>query len=121
MKRFAIFFLACSLLGCWPRAVEEAAHATNTIDEQVAAAYTTHADVCREASSDWAEYDACMAPWNKASAQVGRLREVTLALDLAKGRKAQRAAACEWFKVVQTLPDVPAVVVAKRSKWRRKC
>jgi len=65
----------------------------------------------------WDAWDECAAVGGK----VGRLRAVTLALDLAKGHKAQRAAACEWFKVVQSLPDVPAVVVAKRSKWRRKC
>jgi hypothetical protein len=91
------------------------------IDEQISVAYADAAGECLEASSGWAQYDECMAPWNKAGAQVGRLREVTLALDVVKGRKAQRAAACEWFKVVQTLPDVPAVVVAKQSKWGRKC
>ena len=122
MARFTLLlFVAFFVSACWPRAVEEAAHATVLIDEQVAAAYATHAKVCLEDSADWAEYDACMEPWNKAGAQVGRLREVTLALDLAHTRKARRAAACEWFKVVHTLPDVPAVVVAKRSKWGRKC
>lgn len=109
------------IAGCWPRAVETAAQATVLIDEQVAAAYTVHSLECRAVSADWDEYDSCIEPWNKAAAQVGRLREVTYSLDVVKGRKAQSIAACEWFKVVQTLPDVPAVVVAKQSKWGRKC
>lgn len=122
MARFiSLLLLVFFASGCWEHAVEEAAHATALIDEQVAAAYATHAKVCLEASTDWAEYDACMEPWNMAGAQVGRLREVTLSLDTARGRKARKAAACEWFQVVHTLPDVPAVVVAKQHKWSRRC
>ena len=83
------------------------------IDEQVAVWVTD----CMDDAQNWDEWDECAA----VGAKVGRLREVTLSLDVAKGRKARKAAACEWFKAVQVLPDVPAVAVAKRSRWRRKC
>jgi hypothetical protein len=106
---------ACLILcsACWSREVEQAAHATNAIDEQVAVWVTE----CTDAATNWDEHDECI----RVGAYVGRLRQATLALDAARGRQARRAAACQWFQIVHTLPDVPAVVVAKRSKWRRKC
>jgi len=100
-------------MGCWDRAVEGAAQATVLIDEQVAVWVTD----CMDAATGWDEWDECAAVGGK----VARLREVTLSLDVTNGRKARKAAACEWFRTVHTLPDVPAVVVAKRSKWGRKC
>ena len=111
MTRYVIFFVSLLfLMGCWDRAVEGAAQATVLIDEQVAVWVTD----CMDAATGW---DECAAVGGK----VARLREVTLSLDVTNGRKARKAAACEWFRVVQTLPDVPAVVVAKQSKWGRKC
>jgi hypothetical protein len=108
-----LLFVLCFASGCWDRAVEDAAQATVLIDEQVAVWVTD----CMDAATGWEEWDECAAVGGK----VGRLREVTLSLDVTNGRKARKAAACQWFTIVQTLPDVPAVVVAKRSKWRRKC
>lgn len=111
MRVFAAFLILCS--ACWPAAREQAAHATVLIDEQVAVWVTE----CMDAATNWDEHDEC----TKVGAHVGRLRQATLSLDTAKGRKARRAAACEWFRALDPLPDVPAVRVAKRSKWRRKC
>lgn len=114
MARFiSVLSLLFFVSGCWPSAVEEAAHATALIDEQVAVWVTA----CTDAAKNWDEWDECV----KVGAYVGRLRQAALSLDVAQGRKARKDAACQWFKALAPLPGVPAVQVARKSKWRRKC
>jgi len=115
---FVLFFAS----GCWDRAVEEAAHTTNLIDEQFAALYVEQNDTCVRESADWSEYDVCITPWKHEAAKVARLREVTLSLDVVQGRAARKVAACQWLQAVHNVhPDIPARAVALASKWRRKC
>jgi hypothetical protein len=111
------------MLGCWASEVDRASRTTVLIDEQFASLYTHVNDICVQRSADWAAYDECIDPWKKEAANVARLREVTLALDIAKGRKARKAAACEWFRAVEnTHRSLPARTVALQAvKWRRKC
>jgi len=122
MKRFAIFFFLCSLVGCWASAVDRAANVTLLIDQQFATLYSDASGACVNNSANWDEYDVCMDPWKRDAADIARLREVTLNLDVAHGRVARKAAACSWFKAVKaTHPAIPARTVALNSKWRTKC
>lgn len=122
MTRFAIFFLASLMCGCWAAEVDRAARTTQLIDDQFAVMYTKANDMCVATHDTWEGYDACMDPWKKDAATIARLREVTLTLDVAKGRKAKKAAACLWFKTVaQTHLLIPARQVALKSSWRHSC
>ena len=113
MTRCVLFLLASLLLGCWASEVDRAARATVLIDEQVAVWVTE----CMDDATGWEEWDECAA----VGGHVGRLRETALSLDVAKGRTGKKTAACEWFRALDPLPAVPAVVVARQSKWKRKC
>jgi hypothetical protein len=122
MKRFAILFCLCSLVGCWRGAVDQAARSTALVDEQFAVVFEDEASECLESSASWETFDRCMEPWLREAADVARLRELTLSLDVAKGRRARRAAVCAWFKGMENIyPGLPARQVALASKWRRKC
>lgn len=122
MARFtSLLFVLFFASACWATEVDKAAQATQLIDEQFAALYTEVAAICTRKSADWAEYDTCIEPWNREAANVARLREVTLSLDVVHGRAAKKAAACEWFQAVHNVYNVPARRVALASKWRRKC
>jgi hypothetical protein len=123
MARYILLLFALSFAsGCWTRAVEEAAHTTNRIDEQFSALYVEVNDICVRQSADWTEYDACIDPWKQEAAKVARLREVTLSLDAVHGRAARKVAACQWLQAVHNVHhSLPARAVALSSKWRRKC
>ena len=102
------------------------AHATKQITTTYSAAYLEQADVCREASSGWAEYDRCMAPWEAGADAVGVLYDTTLALDLTDGRRHHREAGCAWLRAVAVVDatspvDIPAVKTVLASKWKRIC
>lgn len=123
MARFtSILFVLFFASGCWERAVEQAAHTTNLIDEQFAALYVRANEACIDASGSWPEYDRCIDPWKAEAAKVARLREVTYSLDSARGRRAQKQAACQWMGAVENVhTPLPARAVALASRWRRKC
>jgi hypothetical protein len=92
------------------------------IDQQFSAVLEDHVEMCIQEAKSWAEFDRCIDPWKHEAAKIARLREVTLALDVAHTRAARKVVACEWFNVVDKLVvKTPAVRAALRSKWRKKC
>jgi len=127
MTRFVPFFASLLLLvACRPEAIEKMAHATKQMDATYSAAYAEAADDCLEASSGWAEYDACMEPWETGAEALGVVHDAALALDTADARLNYKAAGCAWFRAVAVLDavspvEIPAAATALTSRWNRRC
>jgi len=108
--------------GCRPAAVEQMAQTTVLIDQQAARVYETHADVCRDTSDAWVEYDVCMAPWEGLLVSVLDLYAATRALDVAPRKF--KPSACAWYAAVvdvHTIVPLPVTTVVVASKLSKKC
>jgi hypothetical protein len=125
--RSALFFASLLVLvSCRPDAVEKMATATKLMDASYSVAYAEGAEDCRRAANDWAEYDACVSPWEAAAQALGIVHDTALALDTVGGGRSFKAASCAWLRSVAVFDglspvDIPVAKMILAGKLSSKC